>query len=85
MTNRHMLPNTLKIFHQNICGLKHKCNRLLVPSYPHFSHVLYITEHHMNKMQLYSTNTENCTTEDYSLGANYCSNSSMKGGVSILF
>ena len=85
MTNRHMLPNSLKIFHQNICGLKHKCNQLLVPSYAHFPHVLCITERHMNKIQLHSTNTENCRTEDYSLGANYCSNRSMKGGASILF
>jgi hypothetical protein len=69
MTNRHILPNSLKIFHQNICGLKHRWNQLLVPSYPHFPHVLHIREHHMNKIQLYSTNIENCRTENYSLGA----------------
>lgn len=85
MTNRHMPPNSLKIFHQNICGLKHKCNQLLVPSHTPFPHVLCITERHMNKIQLYSTNIENCRTEDYSLGANYRSNCSMKGGASILF
>lgn len=45
----HVLPNSLTIFHQNICGLKHKCSQLLVPLYQDSPHVSCIAESHMNK------------------------------------
>jgi hypothetical protein len=73
MTNSHICFQTLLVFHKNVCELKHKWNQLLVPTYPDLPHVLCITERQMNKAELYSTNN------NYTLGANYCSNSSMKG------
>jgi hypothetical protein len=37
----------LKVFHQNIRGLKHKRNELIRPLCSAIAHVLYLTEQHM--------------------------------------
>jgi hypothetical protein len=50
--NRHSIgqlsSNILRVFHQNIRGLKYKTDELLNALYPDFPHVLCITEHNMN-------------------------------------
>jgi hypothetical protein len=70
--------NILRVFHQNIRGLKYKTDELLSALYPDFPHVLCKTEHHMNSLDM------NIITIDYyNRGAVYCRNSVTKGGVSI--
>jgi hypothetical protein len=54
----------LKVFHQNIQVLKNKRNELISSMYPAIPHVLYLTEHHMKKLELVHTHIEN-----YKLGA----------------
>jgi hypothetical protein len=44
-----MLPdsqNSLKVYHQNICGLKYKSNEFLNFLYPNYPHIICSTEHH---------------------------------------
>jgi hypothetical protein len=43
--------NVLRVFHQNIRGLKYKTNELLSALCPDFPHVLCLTEHHMNSLE----------------------------------
>jgi hypothetical protein len=72
--NRHLSgqlsSNSLRVFHQNIQGLKYKTDELLNALYLEFPHILCITEHHMNSLDM------NIITIDYyDLGAVYCRNS----------
>jgi hypothetical protein len=41
-------PYSLKIFHQNICGLGYKTNELICSLYPNCPHIICITEHRLN-------------------------------------
>jgi hypothetical protein len=59
--------NSLIIFHQNVCGLKHKIDELYSSLYPDLPHGLCIIEHHLNHTQLLDTGIDN-----YILAANYC-------------
>jgi hypothetical protein len=68
----------LKIFHQNVLGLKNKRNELISSLYSAVPHILGLTEHHMNRLGLEHTHIENCR-----LGAKCCRQSMEKGGVSI--
>jgi exonuclease III len=77
-SNTHKLQNSLNLFHQNICGLKHKIDELYSSLYPDLPHVLCITEHHLNRTQLLGTGIDN-----YILGANYCRRNSINGGACI--
>jgi exonuclease III len=71
-----LLP--LTVFHQNIRGLRGKTNELISQLYPHFPHILCISEHHMTHLELKQTFLEN-----YRIGASYCRSSFEKGGVCI--
>jgi len=71
-------PIPLNVYHQNIRGLRGKPNELISQLCPTFPHVLFITEHHMNYLELQQTFFDN-----YKLGASYCRNSYEKGGVCI--
>ena len=45
----------LTIYHQNVKGLRGKANELLSQLYPNFPHVLCLSEHHMNHLELQQT------------------------------
>jgi hypothetical protein len=66
----------LKVYHQNIRGLKYKIDELLSTLCPDFPHVLCLSEHHMNSIEM---NT--IIVDYYNLGAVYCRKILSKGGV----
>jgi hypothetical protein len=72
--NPRTSQNLLKIFHQNICGLRSKLDGLFNSLYPDLPHIICITEHG----ELNSTVMEN-----YILGASFCRQSAMRGGTCI--
>jgi exonuclease III len=69
---------TLKLFHQNIRGLKHKTDELRNALGPNPPHALCLTEHHMSSLDV-----DFVTIDQYNLGAVYCRNTFSKGGVCI--
>jgi exonuclease III len=69
---------SLKIFHQNIRGLGNKSNELYCHSHLDLPHILCLSEHHLSESELQLIHLTN-----YSLGANYCRKTFLKGGVSI--
>jgi hypothetical protein len=76
-----MLPvsqNSLKVYHQNICGLNYKTNEMLSFLYPDYLHIICLTEHHLNQFQLHNVSIDN-----YNLGTSYHGKSALKGGVCI--
>jgi exonuclease III len=68
----------LTFYHQNVRGLRGKANELLSQLYPTFSHILCLSEHHMNHLELQQTFFDN-----YKLGVSYCRTLHEKGGVYI--
>jgi hypothetical protein len=68
--------NYLKIYHQNVRSLRKKTYELLSYLYPNLPHVVRLTEHHLNAMELRHVNLEN-----YTLGAQFCRALFEKGGV----
>jgi hypothetical protein len=56
--------NSLKVYHQNIPGLKHKTNKLLSSLHPNLPHINCVTEYHLNQLEL-----DNISIENYILGA----------------
>jgi hypothetical protein len=69
---------SLRIFHQNVRGLRNKHNELVCHLLHDCAHILYFSEHHLNEAELqliYFT--------DYLLGAKYCRKTFRKGGVCI--
>jgi hypothetical protein len=69
---------SLKIYHQNIRGLKYKTNELISSLESNLPHLLCLTEHHLNQIEM-----ENISTENYKLGAQYCRKQLSKGGTCI--
>jgi hypothetical protein len=69
---------SLKIFHQNIRGLWNKSNELYCHLHHDLPHILCLSEHHLSESELQLIHLTN-----YSLGANYCRKTLLKGGVSI--
>ena len=70
---------SLKIFHQNIKGLGNKSNELHRHLHHDLPHILCLSERHLNEYKLQLTHLTN-----YSLEANYCRKTFLKGDVSIL-
>jgi exonuclease III len=68
----------LRVFHQNIRGLRNKTNELISSMHSNLPHILCLTEHHMKQLEL-----EHFHIENYNLGARYCRKTLEKGGVSI--
>jgi len=68
----------LKIYHQNVRSLRRKTSELLSHLHPGLPHVLCLTEHHLNIMEINYVNIEN-----YALGAKFCRALYKKGGVAI--
>ena len=69
---------TLKTFYQNIRGLGNKFNELYCHLHHDLPHVLCLSEHHLRESEIQLIHLTN-----YSLGANYCRKTFLKGGVSI--
>ena len=70
--------NNLKIFHQNIRGLTHKIDELLISLTKINPQVLCITEHHLTHDEV-----NNINLEQYTLGAHFSRNKYKQGGVAI--
>jgi exonuclease III len=70
--------NVLKIFHQNIRGLRNKCNEILCNLKEQTPHVLCLTEHHLEGNEIVHLNLDN-----YNLGAYYSRKHFKKGGTCI--
>ena len=68
----------LKIYHQNVRSLRRKTSELLSHLHPDLPHVLCLTEHHLNIMEINYVNIENNT-----IGAKFCRALYEKGGVAI--
>jgi hypothetical protein len=69
----------LTVYHQNVRGLRGKANKLLSQLYPTFPHILCLSEHHMNHLELQQTFFDN-----YKLGVSYCRTLYEKGEVCII-
>lgn len=74
----HQNTDELRIFHQNIRGLRNKTNELSSALYPDWPHVICLTEHHLNSLE-----SENTNIDHYNMGAIYCRKNIRKGGVCI--
>jgi hypothetical protein len=70
--------NAFKIFHQNIRGLKNKHNKLLCYLQELAPHVLCLTKHQLDGVQISHLNLVN-----YTLGAIYCRRFFKMGGTCI--
>ena len=66
----------LKIYHQNIRGLRYKTNELLSHIYPDLPQLLCFTEHHMRLEEL-----QQVSMNEYKLAANFCRTAYATGGV----
>ena len=66
------------ICHQNICGLSHKIDEIMISLTCVKPHILYLTEHHLQSSEILNIHLEN-----YSLVAHFCRHSLKQGGVSI--
>jgi hypothetical protein len=81
LTKSNTMPvknNLIKVFHQNIWGLRTKCNELLCHLQEYLPHVLCYTEHHLENDEIVLLNFDN-----YSLGAYYSRKLFKKGGTCI--
>ena len=68
--------SNLKILHQNVRSLRNKTSELMAHLHPDLPHILCITEHHLNIMEL-----NHVSFEKYTLGAQFCRTHLKKGGV----
>jgi exonuclease III len=73
---KNNLIQCIKIYHQNICGLQCKVEELVASLYPDIPHVMCISEHHLNHMQI-----QLITMDEYKRCTEYCRQSFQKGGV----
>jgi hypothetical protein len=73
-------PNmvALHIYHQNIQGLRGKIDEILNFLYPNFPHILCISEHHLDQLEL-----DTVRLGSYTVGASYCRCCMKKGDVCI--
>ena len=72
-------PNKLlKLFHQNIRGLRGKTSELLCHLHQDLPHLLCFSEHHLSQYEADFINIEN-----YSIAVKYCRRKLQKDGVSI--
>jgi exonuclease III len=70
--------NIIKVFHQNIQGLRTIYNELLCHLQEQSPHVLCLAEHHLVNEEIV-----HLTLDNYLLGAYYCRNHFKKGGTCI--
>jgi len=77
-SNDRYQSNNLILLHQNICGILHKTDELLIALLEISPQVLCLSEHHLCMNEL-----TNINLSPYTLGAQYCRQLFKKGGVSI--
>jgi hypothetical protein len=70
--------NSFTMYHQNICGLKGKIDELISSMYPHFPHILCLSEHHLKHTEL-----DHINIEGFKLCTAYCRQTMKRGGVCI--
>jgi len=63
----------LIMYHQNVRSLRRKADELLSHLYPDLPHIICLTEHHMNLMEI------NFNLENYNTGAQFCRASNGRG------
>jgi hypothetical protein len=68
----------LRLFHQNIRGLKGKVNEFLLSLEDEAPHIICLSEHHMKEGEIETTHIPK-----YKLGAKYCRLKLKNGGVCI--
>jgi hypothetical protein len=66
------------IFHQNIRGIFHKTDELIISLFPDTPHVLCLNEHHLRNEEIDTVHLDRCT-----LGAKFCRKTYKQGGVRI--
>jgi exonuclease III len=66
------------IFHQNIRGISHKTDELIISLLPDTPHVLCLTEHHLQNEEIGTVHLDR-----YTLGAKFCRKTYKEGGVCI--
>ena len=71
---------SLKIFQPNIRGLGNKTNELYYHLHHDLPHILCLSEHHLSESKL-----QLIPLTKYSLEANYCRKTFLKGGVKYMF
>jgi len=72
------ISNNLKVYHQNIRGLKGKISQLSNILYSELPHLLCIIEHYLKDLEIDMMSIENCK-----LGAKFCRHQYKNGGVYI--
>jgi len=72
------IDNQIKIFHQNIRGIKGKINKFRLQLLTEEPHVICLTEHHLKDHEIEATPISN-----YNLGVKYCRKILKNGGVCI--
>ena len=65
-----------KIYHQNVRSLRRKTHELVTHLYPDLPHILCLTEHHLNTMEL-----RYATLENYTIAGQFRRSHFEKGGV----
>jgi hypothetical protein len=75
---KHENTTELRIFHQNIIGLRNKIDELSSFLHPHWTHVVCLTDHDLNPLEV-----ENINIVHYEKGALYCRKNFRMGGVVI--
>jgi exonuclease III len=70
--------NFLKIFHQNVRGLKSEVDELSNSLFPDYPHIMCLTEHHLNDYEIY-----NLPIDHFKLGSRFCRHEFKNGGVCI--
>jgi hypothetical protein len=78
MDNQSISNTTLKVFHQNIRGLRNKLDKLYCHLSHDIPHIICMSEYHLRDFELQLT-----YLSDYTLAAIYCRTFFKKGGVSI--
>jgi exonuclease III len=73
---KNPITTPLKIYHQNIRGLRCKTNELISHFHPDYPQLLCFTEHHMQREEL-----QQLSMNEYQLAAYFCRTLPTKGGV----
>ena len=77
-TNKQDSLHNLKVYHQNVRGLKDKLNLLSNSFYSEFIHIICLTEHHLKDHEINLVSMEH-----YKLSAEVCRQQYKNGGTCI--
>ena len=71
-------PDNLKVYHQNIRGLKGKISQFSNTINPELPHIIRISKHHLQELEI-----DTMSTECYKIGDKYCRQQYKNGSVCI--